>query len=183
GGGLCDPASRTDCCSGEATGAEFGLRHLMRRNVGARGFEPPTSWSQTTRSTKLSYAPNPRNSLSWVASSRIPKFGYIRRQMGIKFYGLLISGTLIGAVIIMTSIISGCMTWLRPRKSNWRCKHLRLLTRVYWLSHGCDLHPHRRALRPRPLLRLRKKSRHKNIRRKFTSSFGRHLASPHSLQY
>ena len=27
-------------------------------NVGARGFEPPTSWSQTTRSTKLSYAPN-----------------------------------------------------------------------------------------------------------------------------
>src|SRR6476620_5374993 len=26
--------------------------------VGARGFEPPTSWSQTTRSTKLSYAPN-----------------------------------------------------------------------------------------------------------------------------
>ncbi len=27
-------------------------------DVGARGFEPPTSWSQTTRSTKLSYAPN-----------------------------------------------------------------------------------------------------------------------------
>jgi hypothetical protein len=26
--------------------------------IGARGFEPPTSWSQTTRSTKLSYAPN-----------------------------------------------------------------------------------------------------------------------------
>lgn len=26
-------------------------------DVGARGFEPPTSWSQTTRSTKLSYAP------------------------------------------------------------------------------------------------------------------------------
>ncbi len=25
--------------------------------VGARGFEPPTSWSQTRRSTKLSYAP------------------------------------------------------------------------------------------------------------------------------
>ena len=73
----------------------------MRRNVGARGFEPPTSWSQTTRSTKLSYAPNRRNSLSWVESSRIPKFGYIRRQMEIKFYGLLISGTLIGAVLII----------------------------------------------------------------------------------
>src|SRR5205823_12277209 len=27
-------------------------------HIGARGFEPPTSWSQTTRSTKLSYAPN-----------------------------------------------------------------------------------------------------------------------------
>jgi hypothetical protein len=26
-------------------------------HIGARGFEPPTSWSQTTRSTKLSYAP------------------------------------------------------------------------------------------------------------------------------
>ena len=28
--------------------------------IGARGFEPPTSWSQTTRSTKLSYAPDKR---------------------------------------------------------------------------------------------------------------------------
>ena len=28
-----------------------------RRMVGATGFEPATSWSQTTRSTKLSYAP------------------------------------------------------------------------------------------------------------------------------
>src|SRR5262249_45473158 len=27
-------------------------------HIGARGFEPPTSWSQTTRSTKLSYAPD-----------------------------------------------------------------------------------------------------------------------------
>jgi hypothetical protein len=30
---------------------------LSEVHVGARGFEPPTSWSQTTRSTKLSYAP------------------------------------------------------------------------------------------------------------------------------
>ena len=29
--------------------------------VGARGFEPPTSWSQTRRSTKLSYAPKVRD--------------------------------------------------------------------------------------------------------------------------
>ena len=32
-------------------------------DVGARGFEPPTSWSQTTRSTKLSYAPKCREVL------------------------------------------------------------------------------------------------------------------------
>ena len=29
-----------------------------RKFFGATGFEPATSWSQTTRSTKLSYAPN-----------------------------------------------------------------------------------------------------------------------------
>src|SRR4029453_6999194 len=37
---------------------------MVRRSVihvGARGFEPPTSWSQTTRSTKLSYAPKSLN--------------------------------------------------------------------------------------------------------------------------
>ena len=36
------------------------IKHATRIeiHVGARGFEPPTSWSQTTRSTKLSYAPN-----------------------------------------------------------------------------------------------------------------------------
>ena len=27
------------------------------QHIGATGFEPATSWSQTTRSTKLSYAP------------------------------------------------------------------------------------------------------------------------------
>ena len=40
-------------------------------DVGARGFEPPTSWSQTTRSTKLSYAPNRAESLPRFASLRI----------------------------------------------------------------------------------------------------------------
>jgi hypothetical protein len=29
--------------------------------VGVAGFEPTTSWSQTRRSTKLSYTPNNRN--------------------------------------------------------------------------------------------------------------------------
>jgi hypothetical protein len=38
--------------------------------VGARGFEPPTSWSQTTRSTKLSYAPNSTRFL--IMDTRFP---------------------------------------------------------------------------------------------------------------
>jgi hypothetical protein len=41
--------------------------------VGARGFEPPTSWSQTTRSTKLSYAPKLWIDLSRIASACIRK--------------------------------------------------------------------------------------------------------------
>src|SRR6266540_6487828 len=45
--------------------------------VGARGFEPPTSWSQTTRSTKLSYAPNRAKSLSRFGVLRIRKFNRI----------------------------------------------------------------------------------------------------------
>src|SRR5580658_7450631 len=31
---------------------------LLKEMVGARGFEPPASWSRTRRSTKLSHAPN-----------------------------------------------------------------------------------------------------------------------------
>src|SRR5690606_8954928 len=31
--------------------------------VGADGFEPPTSWSQTRRSTRLSYAPTQREEI------------------------------------------------------------------------------------------------------------------------
>ena len=30
---------------------------LLLNMVGARGFEPPTSWSQTKRATRLRYAP------------------------------------------------------------------------------------------------------------------------------
>src|SRR5439155_25594439 len=33
------------------------VKHSDRNTLGATGFEPATSWSQTTRSTKLSYAP------------------------------------------------------------------------------------------------------------------------------
>jgi hypothetical protein len=36
--------------------------------VGARGFEPPTSWSQTTRSTKLSYAPESSGIITTIRS-------------------------------------------------------------------------------------------------------------------
>ena len=32
----------------------------LRKMVGAVGFEPTTSWSQTKRATKLRYAPNYR---------------------------------------------------------------------------------------------------------------------------
>ena len=35
------------------------VRHAQEK-IGATGFEPATSWSQTKRSTKLSYAPEPR---------------------------------------------------------------------------------------------------------------------------
>src|ERR1700733_7148102 len=35
-----------------------GWRKLLKEMVGARGFEPPASWSRTRRSTKLSHAPN-----------------------------------------------------------------------------------------------------------------------------
>jgi hypothetical protein len=31
---------------------------LVLWKIGVTGFEPATSWSQTTRSTKLSYTPN-----------------------------------------------------------------------------------------------------------------------------
>jgi hypothetical protein len=43
---------------GSATRSNRNILRLSIIHVGARGFEPPTSWSQTTRSTKLSYAPN-----------------------------------------------------------------------------------------------------------------------------
>jgi hypothetical protein len=36
----------------------LSVRITNTKLIGARGFEPPTSWSQTTRSTKLSYAPD-----------------------------------------------------------------------------------------------------------------------------
>ena len=36
----------------------YGPIITFQRMVGATGFEPATSWSQTMRSTKLSYAPN-----------------------------------------------------------------------------------------------------------------------------
>ena len=59
--------ARTDVApSGLLTPQHVTVKHSARTDVhvGARGFEPPTSWSQTTRSTKLSYAPN--SSLSMV---------------------------------------------------------------------------------------------------------------------
>ena len=40
------------------TAASAGSRKLLILMVGARGFEPPTSRSQTERTTRLCYAPN-----------------------------------------------------------------------------------------------------------------------------
>ena len=39
------------------TAANDGSRKLLNLLVGARGFEPPTSRSQTERTTRLCYAP------------------------------------------------------------------------------------------------------------------------------
>ena len=39
------------------TAASVGSRKLLMLLVGARGFEPPTSRSQTERTTRLCYAP------------------------------------------------------------------------------------------------------------------------------
>jgi hypothetical protein len=72
----------------------------MRANVGARGFEPPTSWSQTTRSTKLSYAPN--SSVILYHGQRLPASGNLvtlARKPGMKVFGLIISATLGAAVL------------------------------------------------------------------------------------
>jgi hypothetical protein len=72
----------------------------MRSNVGARGFEPPTSWSQTTRSTKLSYAPS--SSVILYHGQRLPASGNsvtLARKPGMKVFGLIISATLAAAVL------------------------------------------------------------------------------------
>ena len=50
------------------------------KKVGATGFEPATSWSQTKRSTKLSYAPKDRPSGDYY--DRIERSGKeIRRKL------------------------------------------------------------------------------------------------------
>src|SRR5206468_8433605 len=59
GGGLGETTGRTDRCSGKAARAESPSQRLMGGNGVARGFVRPTSWSQTTSTTKTSAAPNP----------------------------------------------------------------------------------------------------------------------------
>ena len=43
---------------------------FIRNLVGARGFEPPTSRSQTERTTRLCYAPNPSESFRLTKKRR-----------------------------------------------------------------------------------------------------------------
>ncbi len=50
--------------------------------VGARGFEPPTSWSQTKRATRLRYAPT--DGIGNMVKVKIQSFFQI---MGFLFYG------------------------------------------------------------------------------------------------
>jgi hypothetical protein len=74
----------------------------MRSNIGARGFEPPTSWSQTTRSTKLSYAPS--SGVILYHEQRLPASGNsvtLGRKLGMKRYGLIISATLVGVTVML----------------------------------------------------------------------------------
>jgi hypothetical protein len=69
--------------------------------VGARGFEPPTSWSQTTRSTKLSYAPHVARSLPRTIPSRIRKSGYIVNAR-MKSFRALTAIVALGATVVVT---------------------------------------------------------------------------------
>src|SRR6266542_1023534 len=52
------------------TPASAGSRKLLILMVGARGFEPPTSRSQTERTTRLCYAPNSSSSKQATVHSR-----------------------------------------------------------------------------------------------------------------
>ena len=67
-----------------ASGARFAVAFsLWRPLVGATGFEPAASWSQTKCSTRLSYAPNhrpfiiPKKSLHAIQFSRPARLGVI----------------------------------------------------------------------------------------------------------
>jgi hypothetical protein len=44
-------------------------RKGLKRMVGARGFEPPTPWSRTRCSTRLSHAPTESAQAQWRAPS------------------------------------------------------------------------------------------------------------------
>src|SRR5579862_8644677 len=52
-------------------------RMLLNRLVGERGFEPPTPWSRTRCSTRLSHSPtcagDGRNSAPAVGTTRVPQ--------------------------------------------------------------------------------------------------------------
>ncbi len=58
-------SQRFICCS-----------RLLKKLVGARGFEPPASWSRTRRSTRLSHAPNSYQSSGSHRGTQVhsPKF-------------------------------------------------------------------------------------------------------------
>src|SRR2546421_6989211 len=48
--------------------------------LGVTGFEPATSWSQTRRSTKLSYTPDAARHLTRVTGTRMRKLSRLNRR-------------------------------------------------------------------------------------------------------
>ncbi len=58
GGQFGGQRSMPQLCPDGKTAAEVGRRKFLILKIGAEGFEPPTSRSQTERSTRLSHAPS-----------------------------------------------------------------------------------------------------------------------------
>src|ERR1700709_1237173 len=68
---LCNYGEQHSCGFGhDEPVLDFKKIGMKGKMVGARGFEPPASWSRTRRSTKLSHAPTNSLSLTLFACAR-----------------------------------------------------------------------------------------------------------------
>ncbi len=95
------------------TAASVGGRTLLRLLVGARGFEPPTSRSQTERTTRLCYAPKLESGNNRRArhSKRLTLQRSRRRMTGDESQG--------SHSVCSFAIRSGVMRSVPPRGSGW----------------------------------------------------------------